>query len=402
MASSKSEVLIIGGGLVGLATALKILEKRPNTKLTLLEKEDRLAQHQSGNNSGVIHSGVYYQPGSLRAKNCLKGYDMLLDFCAQHEIRHEICGKVIVATKEEQMNSLMAVYKKGVDKGMQGLRMIEPEEIKEREPHVKGIKAIWVPQAGICDFPGVAIKYGELIESKGGTILTNHKVSGIEKSKDGYVAKTNHQSFEADLIISCAGLYADRLAQETVENLGMKILPFRGEYYKIKKEKRYLVNHLIYPAPDPAFPWLGVHFTRMINGDIEAGPNAVLAFRREGYKKSQIHMGELFETVRYSGFRSLASKFWKVGLGEFKRSFSKKAFTKALQGLLPELEMADLEPGGAGVRALACDKKGNLIDDFMFLESDKIIHVLNAPSPAATASLSIGDTIADKALKQLS
>ncbi|NNC94597.1 MAG: L-2-hydroxyglutarate oxidase [Chitinophagales bacterium] len=397
----KYDVIIIGGGIVGLATALKILEKNADTKLAILEKEERIAVHQSGNNSGVIHSGVYYKPGSLRAINCIRGYQMLLDFCQRYDIPYEITGKIIVATRESQLESLQAVYEKGVANKLEGLKMIGLDEMREKEPHVNGIKAIWVPQAGIVDYRIVAEMYAELIKSAGGEIILDCKVNNIKKHSDHTeIHCSEDRVFTGKKVVNCAGLYSDKLAKLTHDKaLEMKILPFRGEYYKLKKEKEYLVNALIYPAPDPAFPWLGVHYTRMAKGGVEAGPNAVLAFKREGYEFFDFKLNEFVETITYKGFLKMASKYWKIGIGEFYRSLSKSAFTKALQELIPEITEADLVKGGAGVRALACRDNGELVDDFIFYDDDRVINVCNAPSPAATSSLSIGDTVSNMVLK---
>lgn len=397
----KYDIVIIGGGIVGLATALKIKSKHPDKKLLILEKETRLAAHQTGNNSGVIHSGVYYKPGSLKAQNCINGYNQLLGFCDKEDIPYELCGKVIVATNEAEIPYLDKIYQRGNENGLDNLKILNKKELNEIEPYVNGIKGIFVPQTGIIDFKKVAAKYGEKIQSLGGEIKLGEKVKQIEyRNKVSYII-TNKGEYPTDLIINCAGLFSDKIAALTVPNLDIRIVPFRGEYYEIKEEKQYLVKNLIYPVPDPNFPFLGVHFTRMINGGIEAGPNAVLAFAREGYTRSTINLKELGETLAWPGFQKVVSKYWKTGMGEMYRSFSKSAFTKALQHLLPEIKEADLKPGGAGVRAQACHKDGGLIDDFLILENEQAINVCNAPSPAATSSLSIGQTVADIAEKRL-
>ncbi|MCG8306191.1 MAG: L-2-hydroxyglutarate oxidase [Cytophagales bacterium] len=395
------EVIIIGGGIVGLATALKILEKKPGTNLLLLEKESELSAHQTGNNSGVIHSGIYYKPGSLKAVNCREGYRQLIEFCDRENIRYELCGKVIVATNERQLNALENLYERGNQNGLKGIKKISEEELKEIEPYVNGIKGIKVPETGIIDFKEVSLKYAENIKKLGGEIHTNEKVLKIVPGKNSVVVETSESSYECKLLVNCAGLYSDKVAKMTGQNVNVKIIPFRGEYYKIKKEKQYLVNHLIYPVPDPAFPFLGVHFTRMINGGIEAGPNAVLAFAREGYKKLHIDFPELAEILLWPGFQKVASKYWSTGFGEMYRSFSKRAFTKALQQLIPEIQKGDLETGGAGIRAQACERSGALSDDFLIYENEFAVNVCNAPSPAATSSLSIGNTVSELALKRL-
>ncbi len=396
----KYDVIIVGAGIVGLATAYQLLKKNPKIKLALIEKENKIAQHQTGNNSGVIHSGIYYKPRSLRALNCIKGYNQLIEFCKKNDVEFELCGKVIVATQKSELNILENIYNTGIANGLVGLKKVTPEEINTIESHVTSIKGIYVPQAGIINFKDVAAKYCELIERMGGKLYCSHKVEKIETKNSKVTISSSRQEFSANIMVNCAGLYSDKIAKMTMPELDIIILPFRGEYYKLIKEKEYLVNNLIYPVPNPAFPFLGVHFTRMMEGGIEAGPNAVLAFRREGYKKSDFHLGELFETLTSKGFRKIAGKYWKEGLDEMRRSFSKKAFVKTLQKLIPEIREEDLITGGAGVRAMACDSKGNLLDDFVIFENDKIINVCNAPSPAATASLAIGKTIVEKILKR--
>lgn len=395
------DVIVIGGGIVGLATALKILEKKPSTKLLLLEKESELSAHQTGNNSGVIHSGIYYKPGSLKALNCRKGYQQLIDFCDEENIKYELCGKVIVATNDRQLDALETLYERGLENGLKGLKRISEGELKEIEPYVKGIKGIQVPETGIIDYKEVSIKYGEKIKAQGGEIHTGEKVNKIIQNNKSVIIETPKNSYKGKLLVNCAGLYSDKVARMTGQDINVKIIPFRGEYFKIKKEKHHLVNHLIYPVPDPAFPFLGVHFTRMINGGIEAGPNAVLAFAREGYKKLQISLPELTETLMWPGFQKVAAKYWSTGFGEMYRSFSKSAFTKALQGLIPEIQKDDLETGGAGIRAQACDRNGGLSDDFLIYENEFAVNVCNAPSPAATSSLAIGDAVSDLILKRI-
>ncbi len=394
------DAIVIGGGIVGLATALKITEKRPGVKLLLLEKEDKLSAHQTGNNSGVIHSGIYYKPGSLKAINCRKGYQQLIDFCDKEDIKYELCGKVIVATDKHQLGALETIYQRGKENGLKGITKLSNEELHEIEPHVKGIRGVRVPETGIIDYKEVSKKYAENILKSGAKIHTGEKVNKIIPQKDSIIIETSQSSYESKLLVNCAGIYSDKVAQMTGQQMDLKIIPFRGEYYKIKTEKQYLVNHLIYPVPDPAFPFLGVHFTRMIGGGIEAGPNAVLAFAREGYKKYHINIPELAETLMWPGFQKVAVKYWATGFSEMYRSFSKTAFTKALQKLIPEIQKDDLEAGGAGIRAQACDRKGGLIDDFLILENNHAINVCNAPSPAATSSLAIGDTISDLVMKR--
>ncbi len=396
------DITIIGGGIVGLATALKLKTSNPFLNILLLEKEYELAKHQTGNNSGVIHSGLYYKPGSLKATNCIHGYHLLIDFCREHEIPFDLCGKIVVASDEAELPLLENLYQRGQQNGLQNLKKLKKEELKDYEPHVTGQAGIFVPQTGIVDYKIVANKYGNLIQEKGGSINLGERVLNIQSSEDKSVVITQKSSYTTRLVINCAGLYSDKVARMTVPELNVKIIPFRGEYYKLKKEKEYLVKNLIYPVPDPNFPFLGVHFTRMAKGGVEAGPNAVLAFRREGYKKSDISFSELGETLAWPGFQKVAAKYWRTGFGEMYRSFSKGAFTKALQKLIPEIQETDLVEGGAGVRAQACDRNGGLVDDFMILEEKKVINVCNAPSPAATSSLAIGETVAALAIKRFS
>jgi len=394
------DIIIVGGGIVGLATALKIKQKNSKLSVLLLEKEEKLAQHQTGNNSGVIHSGVYYKPGSLKAKNCIDGYNQLLKFCDEEGVPYELCGKVIVATDKSELPTLSMIEERGNQNGLSGLLRLTKEEVKEREPYVNGIAGIYVPQTGIIDYTAVSLKYAEKFQELGGEIILSQKVTDIQEKGGVTTVITNKSSYETKLVVNCAGLYSDKIAKLTTEKLDLKIIPFRGEYFMIKPEKQYLIKNLVYPVPDPNFPFLGVHFTRMINGGIEAGPNAVLAFKREGYRKSLFNLVELGESLAWPGFQKVAAKYWKTGFGEMYRSFSKSAFTTALQKLLPDITESDLTPGGAGVRAQACDRNGGLIDDFLILEESNAINVCNAPSPAATSSLSIGDHVSDLALKR--
>lgn len=396
------DVVVIGGGIVGLATALNLKKAKPSLRLLLVEKENSLAAHQTGHNSGVIHSGLYYKPGSLKAKNCIEGYHMLIDFCNENNIKYELCGKIVVATSEDQLASLDTLYERGIQNGLEGLEKLNKEQLQAIEPHVAGIAGIKVPQTGIINYTTVSEKYAKNIKNMGGEIRLGEKVSSISEINGVSTVVTNKGSYSTTLVINCAGLYSDKVAQFTEkEQVKVRIIPFRGEYYEIKPEKQYLVKHLIYPVPDPNFPFLGVHFTRMVDGGVEAGPNAVLAFRREGYKKLSVDFSEFGETLAWPGFRKVAAKYWKTGIGEYYRSFFKSAFTKALQALIPEIQKDDLVPGGAGVRAQACDYDGGLLDDFAIIENKQAINVLNAPSPAATSSLSIGKTVAEMALKRL-
>lgn len=395
------DIIIVGGGIVGLSTAYNIQKKKSGLKILILEKENSVAQHQTGNNSGVIHSGIYYKPGSLKAINCINGYNMLIEFAKEYGVPYELCGKVIVATDKSELGALDNIYKRGEENGLKNLKWLEQEEMREIEPHLNGIKGIRVPQTGIIDYKEMCFKLRDLILENGGEIRLGEELKDIHLSNDEIVLESNKGELKTKVFVNCAGLYSDKVANKTGQNPNIKIVPFRGEYYKLKKEKEYLVKHLIYPVPDPAFPFLGVHFTRMIKGGIEAGPNAVLAYAREGYKKSDVNVSEFLETLAWPGFQKVALKYWKTGLGELYRSYSKSAFTEALQKLIPEVQKEDLIDGGAGVRAQACDRKGGLIDDFVILESKKVINVCNAPSPAATSSLSIGDTISEKVIKQI-
>ena len=395
------DVVIVGGGIVGLATGYKLINARPDLKLAIIEKENQLAKHQTANNSGVIHSGLYYKPGSLKAQNCIQGYHQLIEFCETEKIPFEITGKVVVATRETQRPLLDMLLERGLQNGLTGTRKITLDELKDFEPHCTGVGAIHVPQTGIVDYLQVALAYGRKILQQGGKIFLEHKVLNIKQKDAINYIETSKEIFQAKLVVNCAGLYSDKVARMNDETINdVKIIPFRGEYFKLKKEREHLVKNLIYPVPDPNFPFLGVHFTRMKKGGVEAGPNAVLAFKREGYKKSDVNFGELAETLGWPGFQKVAGKYWKTGLGELYRSFSKSAFTKALQELIPEIQEEDLVEGGAGVRAQACDRTGGLLDDFAIRESQFAINVLNAPSPAATSSLAIGSTVAEMVLKR--
>ena len=395
------DVIIVGGGAVGLATALQLKTQNQNLKVVVIEKEPVVANHQTGNNSNVIHSGIYYKPGSLKAKNCIHGYNLLIDFCRQYEVPFDLCGKIIVATDEKELPLLKTIFDRGQQNGLSNLKMLKAEQLKDYEPHVAGIGGIHVPQTGIVDYRVVAEKYAEVLQRNGGEVKLGEKVTDIRIEASGVTVVTQKSTYSAKLMVNCAGLYSDKIAKMTSPKVDVKIIPFRGEYYKLKKEKEYLVKTLIYPVPDPNFPFLGVHFTTMVGGGVECGPNAVLAFAREGYKKSDINLSELSETIAWPGFRKIVSKYWRTGLGEIHRSYSKAAFTKALQKLLPEIREEDLVVGGAGVRAQACDRTGGLLDDFLILEDKQVINVCNAPSPAATSSLAIGQTVADWAKKRL-
>jgi L-2-hydroxyglutarate oxidase len=389
--------IIIGAGIVGLATAMKLIEKIPEAKVLIIEKESGVAKHQTGNNSGVIHSGIYYKPGSLKAVNCRNGYKMLIDFCDEHKVKYDLCGKVIVATSEPEVEQLETIYNRGLENGLENLSKLSSDELKTFEPNVNGVAGVHVPQTGIINYSEVCNKLHEVLLRKGVEFRFNERVIAIN-SNSGVEVVTNKSKYGSDYLITCGGLYSDRLAAMTESKIDFRIIPFRGEYYKLKEDRKHLVNNLIYPVPDPNFPFLGVHFTRMIDGAVECGPNAVFAFKREGYTKSSFSFGDTFASLTWSGFRNVAVKYWKTGLGEFYRSLSKKAFVKALQKLLPSVTGHDLIPGGAGVRAQACGADGKLMDDFYILENKNIFHICNAPSPAATSSLSIGEYVVNKVM----
>lgn len=391
----QADIAIVGGGIVGLATAYHLTQKYDDKKIVVLEKESELAYHQTGNNSGVIHSGLYYKPGSLKAKNCIEGYHMLIKFCDEHNIPYDLCGKVVVATDKSELGRLRDLYDRGRENGLEGLELLDKEQIKEIEPHLACIQGIRVPQTGIIDYKVVCNKLAEKIELSGGDIHLNTLVRSIDDSGEEVQIVTNKSFVECKMVINCAGLYSDKVASMHLGNIDTKIIPFRGEYYELTTEAEHLVKHLIYPVPDPAFPFLGVHFTRMISGGIEAGPNAVFAFKKEGYKRTDFDFKEFFASLLWPGFQKVMLKYWKTGLGEMYRSFNKKAFTKALQRLVPEIKEEHLVESPAGVRAQACDRTGGLLDDFKLITEKRAIHVINAPSPAATSSLSIGKTIAE-------
>lgn len=396
------DTVIIGAGLVGLATAYRLNQQHPDLRILVLDKESGPVQHQSGHNSGVIHSGIYYPPGGSRAILCRQGYREMVDFCQAHGITHDICGKIIVATHPEELPRLKAIYERGIANGLEGLELLSPQATLEKEPYATStLQSIWVPQAGIADYPAVGRKYLELASAGGIEAVFDAKVIDIKKKPGAVTVVTTQGDFETKLVVNCGGLYADKITALTMPESHIQVLPFRGEYYLLRPERQYLVKNLIYPVPNPNFPFLGVHFTRMTRGSIEAGPNAVLAFKREGYSRRDFNWRELTETIRFSGFKRIAYKYWRDGLGELYRSYSKHAFVKALQRLMPEITAEDLLPGGAGVRAMACDPEGTLIDDFLFLEAENVINVGNAPSPAATASLAIGGTVAQKAATRL-
>jgi L-2-hydroxyglutarate oxidase len=393
VAGRPCDVAVIGGGIVGMATAMAVV-KRFQVKLVVLEKENRLAAHQTGNNSGVIHSGLYYKPGSLKARNCAAGRAALERFCEQHDIPFERCGKVVVATRPEQVAALEELHRRGEANGLDGLRRLTPVQIREREPHAAGVAGLFVPQTGIVDYVRVTEAFTDEVRRHGGEIILGAEVRKVVREETGLVLETTAGTLCCRLLVNCAGLHSDRVARLAGAAPDLHIVPFRGEYYDVKPERRELVRNLIYPVPDPEFPFLGVHFTRRVSGEVEAGPNAVLAFRREGYSRTSFSLRDTLSTFSRPGFWRLAQRYWRIGMGEFYRSFNKAAFVRALQQLVPEISAADLAPGGAGVRAQALDARGALVDDFRIVEVPGQIHVLNAPSPAATASIAIGEYIA--------
>jgi L-2-hydroxyglutarate oxidase len=398
MADHTYDIAVVGGGILGIATAMELTHRFPKLTVGVVEKENRLAAHQTGHNSGVIHTGIYYKPGSLKAKNCVTGVSSLLAFCDENNIKYNLCGKVIVATREDELGRLDDLYERGVANGVQGLEMIGPERLKEIEPHAAGIKALYSPNTGIIDYTEVTEAYGRKFQENGGEILTDTKVEDIKKGSDGRVTLvTNQGNVSAKYMVNCAGLYAHSIAHKMGVPYDLRIIPFRGEYFTLSPEGQALVKGLIYPVPDPRFPFLGVHFTRGIHGDVEAGPNAVLAFAQEGYTKFKINVKETMATLAFKGFWIMAAKHWKTAYQEYYRSFSKGTFTKSLQRLVPEIEKRHLTGGGSGVRAQAVERNGFLVDDFRISQTENAIHVRNAPSPGATASLSISRGIVDMA-----
>ena len=401
--ASQYDLTIVGGGILGLATALKLIRAHPSLRLLILEKEAEIARHQTGNNSGVIHSGLYYRPGSLKARSCVAGRKELMAFCDENAVPYEICGKVVVATSQEELPSLEELHRRGIANGLKDLQIIGPERLKELEPHATGIQGLHVPETGIIDYKKVAAAYAEKIRDAGGDIRLSQRVVGILDRPEEIVLQTSGGDYRTKHLINCCGLQSDIVAQmmsgANNSEEEHRIIPFRGEYYKIAPERQFLVRNLIYPVPDPTFPFLGVHFTRMARGGVEAGPNAVFAYAREGYRHTDINLSDLWRTISFKGFWAITGKYWQTGFGELYRSLSKSAFVRALQKLLPEIRESDLVPGGAGVRAQAVSASGALVDDFVIKQSRKSIHVLNAPSPGATASLAIGQQICEMAEK---
>jgi (S)-2-hydroxyglutarate dehydrogenase len=399
MRSAEVDSVVIGGGIVGLATALALLSARPGSSLVVLEKETKLAAHQTGHNSGVIHAGLYYKPGSLKAKTCAHGRGLLEKFCEEHGVRFERCGKVVVATCEEEVPRLDELERRGRANGLAGVRRITPGELREREPHAAGVAALLVQETGIVDYSEVVRAYAEEIARRGGEIRTGGRVTGIQRRNGRVITESTAGAVESRVLVACAGLDSDRIARMAGLEVDVAIIPFRGEYWMLAPARAGLVRDLIYPVPDPAFPFLGVHFTRRIGGGIEAGPNAVLALKREGYARTSFNARDAWEVARWPGFWRMARKHWQNGLREQARSLSRRAFARACAALVPEVTPDDLTPGGAGVRAQAVARDGSLVDDFSIAEGERMVHTINAPSPAATASLAIGEEIAARALR---
>jgi len=377
-----------------LATAYRLLERRPGARVVVLEKETAVAQHQSGHNSGVLHCGLYYKPGSRRARLAVRGIQQMVEFCQSHSIPHEVWGKVVVAASQDEVPRLNALFERGQENGLSGLRMLSPEELHEVEPHVSGVAAIRVPQEGIADYPAVCEALVKEIQARGGEVRTRAQVTAMRRERDTWRIEHSSGDCASNWIVTCAGLHSDRVAAMTGRADSVRIVPFRGEYYLIRPERQFLVRNLIYPVPDPRFPFLGVHFTRMIRGGVECGPNAVLAFAREGYTKTCVNFRDLADSLSFRGLWQFLRKYPDASWAELRRSFSKELFCRSLQRLVPEIRMDDLLPGGSGVRAQAMSADGSLVDDFHFVEGEREIHVVNAPSPGATASLAIGEEIA--------
>jgi len=388
------DVAVVGGGIVGCATALALCAAHPGLKLVLLEKEGRLAAHQTGHNSGVIHAGLYYRPGSLKAQNCTAGREALYALCAEHDLPCERCGKVVVAVVERELPALDELERRGRANGLSGLERLDAAQVRSREPQAAALAGLFVPQTGIVDYTRVTETLAELVRRQGGVIQLGTQVRAGRLTADGLNLFTSVGDVRTRFLVNCAGLHCDRVARACGVDPGVRIVPFRGEYYQVRAERRDLVRHLLYPVPDATLPFLGVHFTRMVDGTLEAGPNAVLAWKREGYRWHDISAADLLDTLAFPGFWRLAGRFWRVGLAEYRRSFSRRAFVTSLQRLVPAVTAADVTRGGAGVRAQAVDRDGRLVDDFRIVTGERMVHVLNAPSPAATAALSIGRTIA--------
>lgn len=389
------DLVIIGGGIIGLATALETSARFPNKRLLVVEKEERVATHQTGHNSGVIHSGLYYRPGSIKARTCVEGRAALLEFCREEGLPYRLCGKVVVAMTREEIPALEELLRRGRQNGVGDLAIVGPERLREIEPHAAGVAALHVPHAGVVDYNTVARRYAEIVSSRGGEIRTGVRAVRIAARDFLTVVETTAGEFTARRMVNCAGLFSDRIARLAGAPVDLRIIPFRGEYYDLAPERRHLVRGLIYPLPDPRFPFLGVHLTARIDGSVEAGPNAVLALKREGYSKRDVNVVDMIGTLTFRGFHRLVLRHWRSGLSEFHRSFSRRAFLRALQRLVPDLRDTDLKTGGSGVRAQAVDRDGTIVDDFRFAHRGRVVHVLNVPSPAATASLTIARRIVD-------
>jgi L-2-hydroxyglutarate oxidase len=396
------DIVVIGAGIVGLATAMEAVQSLPGLRVAVVEKEAAVARHQTGHNSGVIHSGAYYKPGSLKAANCVAGAAAMKEFCVSHGIAFEVCGKVIVATQDSERPALAEILRRASENGVPGLALIGPEQLRELEPHAQGVEALHIASTGITDYVAVAQTYARIIAAGGGVILTNCRVEGMTNRNDGVVLETTSGAIAARYVINCAGLFSDRIARMAGARTAPQIIPFRGEYYRLAAGSRHLVRNLIYPVPDARLPFLGVHFTRHIDGSVGAGPNAVLALKREGYRWGDISPSDLAEIFASRRFWKLAGHYWQSGLGEMVRSLNKAAFTRALQVLLPGLTADDLEPAGSGVRAQALSADGRLVDDFLIVPDARMIHVCNVPSPAATASIVIGRQIIAMAIARFS
>jgi L-2-hydroxyglutarate oxidase len=393
------DIIVIGGGIVGLSVAREVTRQFPRLRLALVEKEARVGTHQTGHNSGVIHSGVYYKPGSMKARMCVEGAAAMVEFCREHGVPFKICGKVIVATSEEERPRLQDLLARGQANGVAGLRMLGPEELREIEPHATGVAALHVPGTGVTDFAKVCEKYAELVAAQGGTVRTSAEVIAIGQNGQETVVETSGGDFSVRWVINCAGLFSDRISRMAGERPEVRIVPFRGEYYDLVPARASLVRALIYPVPDPRFPFLGVHFTRRIHGNVDAGPNAIFAFKREGYRSGDFSLRDTMESLVFPGFWRVAAKHWRMGKDEAQRSVSKGSFVAGLQRLVPEVQGEDLVPGGSGVRAQAIHRSGALVDDFQFSQSDRMLHLYNVPSPAATASIAVGRAVVEMAAK---
>lgn len=395
-------IIVVGGGIVGLATALKLIRQIPGVEVVVLEKESDVGCHQSGNNSGVLHAGLYYKPGSLKARLAVAGIQEMTAFCRENGIDHEICGKLVVAVEAAEVPRLHILYERGQQNGLKGLRLLNRREMLEIEPQVAGIEAVHVPEEGIVDYTQVCRAMRGKIEGAGGKVVCRAKVTRLRERGSGWLAETAAGDWEGGYLVNCAGLHCDRVAGMAGEKREVRIVPFRGEYFKLNPDRQHLVRHLIYPVPDPQFPFLGVHFTRLIKGGVEAGPNAVLALAREGYKKTDVNPADLYDALSFPGLWRFLARHKRMSWEEIKRSFSRRLFCRALQRLVPAIRVGDLQPGGAGVRAQAMSPEGELLQDFCIVERPNALHVLNAPSPAATASLAIGGEIAARAAASLS